>query len=380
MFKSSAASLFFNISKSQNPTNQKFSFLLLILHANAPHNNTLLFIDREYHYLLASDVVTSSTITKQTTHTRPYRMTEENQESFTLPKNFPLAAENRVQLKDSRPPAKASYMDKYIHPYLSDIRQFITDAIDTKIEIAAQIYYSAEMSDEEYAKAKDEIYETFSKDQDWASGIDDAFNEYSNANDAYSLMVHVALEVPQQRISIESLFDHVSREQNAIANGLPLPVPSLTEVYDQKLSHLKKQNHAQTAAADAIRNINQIIFVSVYPERPMPFNLESENPTGNNDGDDDVEVDGGKVDLTCPISRQLFTKPVKSIICKHTYDSASLQTYLRSSHECPECGSHLQISDTVVDTIMQTRVECFKRDRKLENLIKSRRPDDTDKL
>lgn len=299
---------------------------------------------------------------------------EEKEEQVSLPHNYPLLAESRDDLRKERPPAKATYSDKYVQPFLAGLQKSLIETIGMKLEISAQKYRSGETSDDEYSKVKDMIYNSISK-EDWIDGVHDAFRTYSASNDAYSLLLHVAFQTTQQKVTISNLYDYVSKESEAIENGLPLPFPSLTEVFDEELEKVKSQNEeGKNLEKDAVRHFRQIMFVAVYPERPIPSNLEEDNDN------DDLEVDGGKVDLTCPISREIFVKPYRNKQCKHTYDLEPLKIYLRSSQECPECGVPLRMETVEPDLIMQTRVECYKRDKKLEDLVKDRRMDDTEKL
>lgn len=304
---------------------------------------------------------------------------EKEQEKVLLPQNYPLCTAGIDQLKADIPLAKAAYYDKVVQPYFDNIRKSVIETINLKLEIAAQMYLSGEISDEKYKETKNSIYESMIN-EDWIDGVEDAFNMYSISNDAYSATLNVSFTSGNQQINISNLYQYVSEERDAIKNNLPLPVSSLTKVYEEEVNKLKQKDEKDNkdAITKAILNFKQIIFVSVYPERPLPFSLEAES-TGNNN-DEEIEVDGGKIDLTCPISRELFTKPVKSKICNHTYDLDALKIYLRSSSECPECGSHLMLSDNIPDVLMQTRVESFKRDKKLEELIKEERPDETEKL
>lgn len=306
-------------------------------------------------------------------------MSESTESTVSLPQNYPLLPKSKAAIKDSRPPAKTTYNDQFVQPYLNETRRSIIDAIDMKLDIAARRYFTGELSDDDYSKVRDVVYESLNKDENWIADVQDAFNLYVLSNNAYSMTMDAAFQTTQQKVTINNLYEFVSAESSAIANGLPLPVPSLTATYDKKLSELKSKyleaNNQQSKMA--IRTFKQMIFVAVYPERPLPLSLEKDSAA---DDEDEIEVEGGKVDLTCPISRDLYVKPHKSKICGHTYDLEALKIYLRNSHECPECGRPLSMKDVEPDYVMQTRVECYKRDKKLADLVKDRHPDDTEKL
>lgn len=311
-------------------------------------------------------------------------------EQVLLPQNYPLTPKSRDELRKDSPSAKTTYYDKFIRPFFADLQKSLVDSISLKLKIAAQRFNSGDISETEYSKVRDSIYEDVINN-DWISGVDDAFQTYSLSNDAYSLMLHTAFQNPSRPLDIGNLYEYVAEESTAIENNTTPPGISLMKVFEDGLSTLKSSSNELTGTGSgvesdkeklkhtAIKTFKQIIFVSVYPERPIPFSLEKEKDT-DGDNDDDLEVDGGKVDLTCPISRQLFVKPYKNKSCKHTYDLDSLKEYLNSSRQCPECGGSLALNLVEPDTIMQTRVECFQRDKKLMDLVKHRRVDDTDKL
>ncbi|KAH3660499.1 hypothetical protein OGAPHI_007085 [Ogataea philodendri] len=150
-------------------------------------------------------------------------------------------------------------------------------------------------------------------------------------------------------------------------------VPSqIHDLYKETLSANSKEFKSagdRMAKADELE-LNKKLFVSINPTEPIPFNDQED--------DDEIEIGGGKVNLTCPISRLIMKNPIRNNVCGHTYDKASLANY--RSTECPECGRTFSKTDLVEDTLMKIRLAGYKRDEKLQELQKSAADDDIDKL
>lgn len=309
----------------------------------------------------------------------PSEAIDVKRETGSLPKNYPLSRTARTELNRSQPPSKTTYNDKYIQPFISEVHKCLIDTISMKLEMAAQKYSVGDISQEEYEKGRDDIYQSLIGG-DWINGITDAFNEYSLSTDAYSLLVHSAFQTPETTVTISNIYEHVSAENEALSSGQPPTYISLTESFDEHFASLKSRlgDSIGKEEKEAILKTKQIIFVATYPERPLPFSLENvENETSR---DDEIEVGGGKINLTCPISREIFVKPYRNIECNHCYDLDALKIFLRTSKECPECGVPVSISSIEPDLIMQARIDCYKRDQKLNSLIKERLRDDNEKL
>ncbi len=94
------------------------------------------------------------------------------------------------------------------------------------------------------------------------------------------------------------------------------------------------------------------------PSRVIPYDpLENNNST---EEEEDIKVDGGVIDLNCPVSLKKFNLPMISLKCFHTFDDASLKELFRPSKtiECPTpgCGKVLTTKDFTEDKLMRIRV------------------------
>ncbi|CCH57938.1 hypothetical protein TBLA_0A01390 [Henningerozyma blattae CBS 6284] len=81
--------------------------------------------------------------------------------------------------------------------------------------------------------------------------------------------------------------------------------------------------------------------------------------TSDNTTEDDLMIEGGRIELTCPITVKVFEHPMISNVCHHTFDKSGLVDYFKGyrTRECPEsaCSQHLQFSDFKFDDVMSLR-------------------------
>lgn len=106
---------------------------------------------------------------------------------------------------------------------------------------------------------------------------------------------------------------------------------------------------------DYLRNT---VLVLQHPLDPLP----------NDDDDDDFHVEGGKVDLKCPITQQTFQDPYTSKRCGHTFDKLGIESTFRGgvTQKCPipGCIATLKASDFQKDYLMSLRVKAFEKSEK----------------
>ena len=130
---------------------------------------------------------------------------------------------------------------------------------------------------------------------------------------------------------------------------------------------------------DGMLTFEKNLFVMVNPTEPMPFSLDRPG-----EADDELEVAGGVVNLTCPISRKLMENPVLNSNCTHCYDYKSVVQFIRSAVggrcTCPECNAPLNTSDLVTDELMALRIHGYNRDQRLESFRKKNLQDNLDRL
>lgn len=287
---------------------------------------------------------------------------------IVLPDNYPISKTFISKLRGLQPASKTLYKEKYVTSVVKEIHDSLKEKIFIKLKIAAQKFNLDLITQEEYIKYKDELFK-FIVNETWVDGLYDALAEMYSSIDAFSLLETTILESTHEEITIDNLAEFIG--ENPDKNTI-----SLIQTYKENFNSnkLKYETKTQQDSENLIAETKQIIFVTVYPERPIPSNLMLD------DEEDDLEVEGGKVDLTCPISRTIFENPVKNKNCIHTYDLDALHVYLRRAKICPECRASLSSTSYTPDIIMQARVDAYKRDQQLNELIQDKIVDETDKL
>lgn len=93
-------------------------------------------------------------------------------------------------------------------------------------------------------------------------------------------------------------------------------------------------------------------------------------PDDNMD-EDDLQIAGGSIELTCPITCKPYEKPMISKKCGHVFDLSGIQEYLkdhRGPKKCPQgaCGQEVEMRDFVQDPIMEVRckIASVKKNKK----------------
>ncbi|SMN22174.1 similar to Saccharomyces cerevisiae YEL019C MMS21 SUMO ligase involved in chromosomal organization and DNA repair [Maudiozyma saulgeensis] len=79
----------------------------------------------------------------------------------------------------------------------------------------------------------------------------------------------------------------------------------------------------------------------------------------DNDNEDDLMIDGGIIELTCPITCKMFEKPLISKQCNHVFDEEGLKSYFSREprRDCPQtgCSKILTFRDFIPDPVMALR-------------------------
>lgn len=84
--------------------------------------------------------------------------------------------------------------------------------------------------------------------------------------------------------------------------------------------------------------------------------------------EDDLHIEGGKIELACPITLKPFENPMISIKCNHVFDKEGLSIYFNEaeSRDCPQdgCSQKLTLRDFAPDNLMKLRCKIakFKQD------------------
>lgn len=97
--------------------------------------------------------------------------------------------------------------------------------------------------------------------------------------------------------------------------------------------------------------VKNAYFVLQHPEDPLPEDQE----------DDEVAVEGGKISLKDPLSLNYFVEPMMSVRCKHVYEKEHIMPLIKKdrSIQCPITGCDAEVTraDLVPDLLMLLRVK-----------------------
>lgn len=84
----------------------------------------------------------------------------------------------------------------------------------------------------------------------------------------------------------------------------------------------------------------------------------------NNEEEDDIKIEGGSIELICPITCKPYEMPMISKKCGHTFDKQGIITYLggphsRASKDCPQtgCSKSVSMNDFEIDEVMKLRCQ-----------------------
>ncbi|KAG7691407.1 hypothetical protein KL930_005293 [Ogataea haglerorum] len=282
---------------------------------------------------------------------------------FQLPAYYPLTKKFKSELRQLNP---AKTIDSVIKETRSALMETLFEYIDNQAQQGIEQVSKGNIAAEAYEKTKKLKYK---EDPVLLRGkrVLEKLNQTRRRQATYLAAFQKARTEILDRRDLELSLEDL--ERYAHMEDIPSQVHDL---YQEVLS----ANVTESASANELlvktetTEIDKKLFVAINPTEPIPFNDQED--------DDEIEVGGGKVNLTCPISRLIMKNPVKNKKCGHTYDKASLANY--NSTDCPECGATIQKSELVEDTLMKIRIACYERDQKLRELYKTKVDEDIDRL
>ena len=102
------------------------------------------------------------------------------------------------------------------------------------------------------------------------------------------------------------------------------------------------------------------------PRCVLPDDILSGPNTTESNAEQDLQIEGGQIELICPITCKPFEEPLISKKCHHTFDKAGITSYLADGtdgkRDCPQAGCNqvLSIQDFEPDPIMTLRCKIAK--------------------
>ena len=133
-----------------------------------------------------------------------------------------------------------------------------------------------------------------------------------------------------------------------------LTAPKLSELY---------LNMPTPEPATMVNNTDTFKILKVLPyiwNDPTCVIPDLQNPAD----EDDLQIEGGKIELTCPITCKPYEAPLISRKCNHVFDRDGIQNYLQgyTTRDCPQaaCSQVVSMRDFVRDPIMELRCKIAK--------------------
>lgn len=102
------------------------------------------------------------------------------------------------------------------------------------------------------------------------------------------------------------------------------------------------------------------------PRCVLPDDILDGHTTAENNREQDLQIEGGQIELICPITCKPFEEPLISKKCHHTFDKAGITSYLAGGtdgkRDCPQAGCNqvLSIQDFEPDPVMTLRCKIAK--------------------
>ncbi|QPG73478.1 hypothetical protein FOA43_000789 [Brettanomyces nanus] len=279
---------------------------------------------------------------------------EEEVRSFKLPEYFPITRKTKSKLRSLTAWKTGNRREKMRHKCMDCVKKATEGYISIVLEKNAERLANKDMTKSEFDEARRKLYK-----QDLE--INRLRTIMKNIKDTDVKDVNFIYAFGSMKADI------MERDEPALTiSNMPLYQRVSSGAQDQVYDHLKSKlrsgmvsENADTQAVKDYRDFEHQLFVTINPTEPVPFLHDV------SEGDNDIEVEGGKVSLLCPISHDLIEDPVINPKCGHTYDKTSVANYLRNSNQCPVCPTELRRQDLIEDKLMKQRLVCYARDVKI---------------
>lgn len=151
----------------------------------------------------------------------------------------------------------------------------------------------------------------------------------------------------EQDLSLQNFDEYKEVEKQNFAD-------KFREDLDATLSKRESEAFDTFLTGDASHSyISNAMFVLKNPLDPLP----------DEQADEDVAVEGGKISLKDPLSLNYFTEPVASTKCNHVFEKKYILRLMAETRsvDCPVtgCAAHLTPDDLRPDKLMALRVKSY---------------------
>ncbi|CDK24883.1 unnamed protein product [Kuraishia capsulata CBS 1993] len=267
-------------------------------------------------------------------------------EVLEVPTYFPLLSQNMTTI--SRALAELEKSDTKV-PFLErEVRESLALFVENSLLI------SAEKGSLSLAEAKEEL-----RKEPVMKKAERLIGQMSTVSTDRSSFVEAVSELKtelqsrnrkEEPLSVTNMADYTRMDHE--------PEPAVV-IFDNQLTEAK---HKRLENSRKQKEFAEFTEVMISPQKLLA-----------GEDDDDVAVEGGLVDLRCPISKQIMNNPVTSKKCGHCYDKNNILSLFgrQSNTKCPECPMLLSRQDLIPDELMKVRVEFYNRDLEIQEKFKS---------
>lgn len=125
-------------------------------------------------------------------------------------------------------------------------------------------------------------------------------------------------------------------------------------------------NETKPVIHEKLQNSNDEKLLRIFPflwNDPTAVIPDDDN-TQANEEEQELQINGGNIELICPITMKTFELPMISKKCNHVFDKEGLTSYLQGqpTRDCPQagCSQTINMRDFMPDKLMELRCRIAK--------------------
>lgn len=256
----------------------------------------------------------------------------------TLPKNLPIHPKAARYLHD----VTLNDYSKYLKQCQTEVNSTLNQIIDTTLFLDDDLPSALLQSLED---ANNNLQDQYCQWKISQNTLQEAKNQYRNDSDKYERITELA------------------DWQNYVNSKNTLKGPkSLLDYYKETLD--KNQSSTTPSTTKLDEKDKTATLLKILPQVWKDPTAVIRDDKSTNEEEDDIKIEGGSIELICPITCKPFEIPMVSKKCGHTFDKQGITTYLggphsRASKDCPQtgCSKSVSISDFEIDEVMRLRCQ-----------------------
>lgn len=280
----------------------------------------------------------------------PVHQNAMSDQTFQLPDYFPIHRSQVAPIHSL--PSESKTVSDFTRKLERELNETLTSYIDGQICKENELLIAKQEKGKSLDDAKKALLST-DKTIQTAKDLMDRICDSQNKDAKHTQAVKKTKVLIQQRLRDEVELDLNTLELYQNMNPTPKQVYELFK--DQQVD-AEGEEEENPRIAKKRKTFKENLFLTVNPEVPLP----------SEEDEDDVCISGGKIDLRCPLGKQLMEEPVRSLNCGHIFDKQNITRYMEtSSRGCPECGKALQRENLKVHDATKRRLVAYKRDASL---------------